>query len=161
MLKRRAMQTIELEVFLPADTAIVWDHILQPRLFCFVAKGVLTFKPVNPSAFPERWSAGQYRVRKYLWGLLPMGWQVIDIEFLPDQGRPHRLRDNGRGWMVPTWDHTMIVEPAQGGTRYTDYVKIEAGVLTPLVAVFARHFYKHRQRRWQKLIAADFDYTVS
>lgn len=161
MLNDCAMKTIELVTVLPADTAIVWDHVLQPRLLHFVSKGMLTFQPVDPDVFPERWSIGQYRVRKYLWGVLPIGWQVIGIEFLPDQGRMHRMRDNGRGWLIQIWDHTMEVEPAGGGTRYVDRVKIDAGVLTPLVAAFAHHFYKHRQLRLQKLVAANFDYAVS
>lgn len=161
MSKIYAMKTIELETFLPAETAIVWDHILQPRLLSFVAKGMLTFKPIDPEIFPERWSVGQYRVQKYLVGLLPIGWQDIGIEFLPDQGRIQRIRDNGRGWLIGTWDHIIEVEPADGGTRYVDRVKIEAGLLTPLVVVFARRFYVHRHRRWQKLIAANFDYAIS
>lgn len=154
------MKTIELEIVLPAETAIVWDHILQPRLLCFVAKGILTFQPIDPDVFPERWSVGRYRVQKHLFGVIPIGWQDIGFELLPDQGQVHRVRDNGRGWLIPTWDHTIKVEPVDGGTRYVDHVRIEAGVLTPLVAAFARYFYKHRQQRWQKLVAANFDYAV-
>ena len=160
MLKRCEMTTIELETFLPAETAIVWDHILQSRLLCYVAKGMLTFRPVDPSVFPERWINGQYRVQKYLWGFLPIGWQIINVALVTDRGQIHRLRDNGSGWLVPIWDHTIEVEMIDGGTRYTDRVKIEAGVLTPVVAAFARRFYQHRQQRWQKLIEADFDYAV-
>ena len=152
------MKTIELETFLPVDTSVVWDHVLQPRLLNFVARGMLTFHPVDPVLFPERWSVGEYRVRKYLWGWLPLGWQVIDIEFLPDQGQTRRLRDNGRGWLIPTWDHMIEVAPADGGTRYVDRVKIEAGLLTLLVVAFARRFYMHRQARWQQLVAARFEY---
>lgn len=155
------MKTIEMKTVLPAETAVVWDHVLQPRLMCFVAKGMLTFQPIEPKEFPERWSAGRFRVRKRLYGLLPIGWQEISIEFLPDQGRMQRMRENGRGWLIPTWDHTIVVEPVEGGTRYVDLVKIEAGVLTPLVVAFARRFFAHRQRRWHKLVEAHFDYAVS
>lgn len=155
------MKTIELTTVLPADPAVVWDHVLQPRLMCFVAKGMLTFQPIEPNEFPERWSASRFKVRKLLFGVLPIGWQEISIEFLPDQGRMHRMRENGRGWLIPTWDHTMEVEPVEGGTRYVDRVRIEAGVLTPIVVAFARRFFAHRQRRWQKLVAANFDYTTS
>lgn len=154
------MKMLELETFLPAETAMVWDHILQSRLLRFVAKGMPTFQPIDPDIIPERWSVGHYRVQKYLFGIIPIGWQDIGFELLPDQGQVHRIRDNGRGWLIPTWDHTIEVEPVDGGTRYVDHVKIEAGVLTPLVAAFARYFYKYRQQRWQKLVAADFDYAV-
>ncbi len=155
------MQAFELEVFLPADTALVFDHIHRTRLWFFVSEGFMTFVPINPDKFPERWASGRYRVRKYLFGVLPIGWQDICIELLPNQGQTHRLRDNGCGWLVPTWDHTIEVEPVEGGTRYVDRVKLEAGILTPLVAAFARRFYKHRQQRWQKLVASNFNYAVS
>jgi hypothetical protein len=155
------MKTIELTTVLPAETAVVWDHVLQPRLMCFVAKGMLAFQPIEPKEFPERWSAGRFRVRKRLFGLLPIGWQEISIEFLPDQGQMHRMRENGRGWLIPTWDHTIEVSPIEGGTRYVDRVKIEAGVLTPIAVAFARRFFAHRQRRWHRLVEANFDYAVS
>ena len=155
------MKTLELATVLPAETAVVWDHALQPRLMCFVAKGMLMFQPVEPSEFPERWSAGRFRVRKLLFGLLPIGWQDISIEFLPDQGRMHRMRENGRGWLIPTWDHTIEVEPVAGGTRYVDRVRIEAGILTPIIVALAHRFFVHRQRRWHKLVTANFDYATS
>ncbi len=154
------MKTIELATVLPAGTAVVWDHVLQPRLLCFVARGMLTFQPIEPCEFPERWSAGRFWVRKLLFGLLPIGWQDISIEFLPDQGRKHRMRENGRGWLIPTWDHTIEVEPVEGGTRYVDLVKVEAGVLTPIVVTFARRFFTHRQRRCHKLVEANFGYAT-
>ena len=61
---------------------------------------------------------------------------------------------------MPTWDHTIEVEPVDNWTRYVDRVVIDAGVVTPLVAAFAYFFYKHRQQCWQRLVAAEFDYAV-
>lgn len=155
------MQTLELEVFLPVDTALVWDQIHRTRLWVYVSEGLISFVPINPDRFPERWTSDRYRVRKYLFGVLPIGWQDISIELLPDQGPTHRLRDNGCGWLIPRWDHTIEVEPVDGGTHYVDRVKLEAGILTPLVAAFARRFFKHRQQRWKKLVASGFDYAAS
>jgi hypothetical protein len=44
------------------------------------------------------------------------------------------------------------VRPLEAGTcRYSDEIEIDAGLLTPLVWLFARVFYGHRQRRWQKV----------
>lgn len=153
------MKTVELETILPAETAVVWDHVLQPRMLQFVSKGRVTFRPIDPDRFPERWSDGRYRVQKYLMGFLPIGWQDIGVELLPDQGEMHRMRDNGRGWLIPVWDHMIIVEPVDGGTRYVDRAKIDAGILTPVVAAFTRRFYAHRQHRWRKLVEAGFDYA--
>jgi len=67
------------------------------------------------------------------------------------------LRDNGSGRLVPIWDHWIFLEDIGAGrTRYTDRVDVEAGVLTPMIWLFACLFYAHRQRRWHRLIRANF-----
>lgn len=35
--------------------------------------------------------------------------------------------------------------------KYTDSVELYAGYLTPLVAWWTLYFYKHRQKKWQKI----------
>jgi hypothetical protein len=56
------------------------------------------------------------------------------------------------------WDHWIAIEPERRGTRYTDTVHIDAGLLTPLIVAFARIFYRHRQRRWRRLAKSGFAY---
>jgi hypothetical protein len=69
------------------------------------------------------------------------------------------VRDNGHGDLPRKWDHriTLVPQPG-GGTLYTDRVEVGAGVLTPFVWLFAGMFYRHRQRRWRRLVENDFDY---
>lgn len=154
------MKTIELETYLDAPPDIVWDHVLQPKLLHFLADGMITFKPINPAEFPERWTNGRYKVRMYWRGWLPIGWQVIGIEHFPDKAPLKRMRDNGYGRGIRKWDHMIEVEPKGEGTRYADRVKIDAGLMTPVVAAFARRFYAHRQKRLQRLVAANFDFQM-
>lgn len=154
------MKEIELETILPADASKVWAHICQSRLLAFVTRGLMRFEPFGLSEFPEHWRDGEYKAQKYLYGWLPIGWQIIRIEHLPDQGQKKRLRDNGSGWLIPVWDHVIEVEPVATGTRYVDRVRVDAGILTPFVAAFSRRFYAHRQRRLHKLVAAHFNYEL-
>jgi hypothetical protein len=42
------------------------------------------------------------------------------------------------------------------GTLYTDNVRVEAGILTPIVWAFAVCFYQYRQRRWCQLVNDNF-----
>jgi hypothetical protein len=93
-----------------------------------------------------------------LFGVIPIGWQTIGIELPGAPTGEYRLRDNGHGPLIERWDHMIEIAPEGEGTRYTDRVHIEAGLLTPLVAAFARAFYAHRQRRWQRLVARAFRY---
>jgi len=46
--------------------------------------------------------------------------------------------------------------PAPACGCATDRVHIDAGMLTPLVAAFARLFYAHRQKRWRALAKNGF-----
>lgn len=153
------MRTVQLSTFFPARPDEVWDHVTRSALLHYVARGFVTFRPANAHGFPERWSTGEHKTWMRLMGLIPIGWQVIRIEIPAPQGDTRVLRDNGYGPMIKTWDHVIEVSPDGQGTRYVDRVTIDAGVLTPLVFAFAHSFYRHRQRRWQRLVANGFDYS--
>lgn len=151
--------TIERSIVLDAPPERVWAEVQRPALLAHVARPLVAFEPVDPPAFPARWAERDYRVRVRLFGVVPLGEQVIGIERLPAEGEVRRLRDNGHSALVRRWDHLIAVAPAgPGRTRYTDRVEVEAGPLTPVVAAFARVFYAHRQRRWARLARRGFAY---
>lgn len=126
----------------------------------YVAHPMLRFQYTEPAAPPEAWAPGEYTARLKAFGFLPLGEQVLVIEFPPVEGSAYRVRDNGRGKLARVWDHIVTIEPmSKGRCRYTDEVTVEAGVLTPIVWAFAWMFYRHRQRRWEKLVATGFDYS--
>lgn len=133
----------------------VWSQVKRPALLQFVAAPILKFVP-RGGAFPAEWEHREYTAGLRALGFLPVGEQVIGIEYQGEQASGYRLRDNGRGGAISKWDHMMVIEPEGSGTRYTDRVDIEAGFLTPLACAFAKFFYTHRQKRWQALIAQDF-----
>jgi hypothetical protein len=153
------MKTIMLSTFLPASPDVVWDHVTRSALLHYVAAGFVSFRPNERRGFPERWTDGEHKTSMLLWGVVPLGWQIIRTERLPARGATRALRDNGYGAMIKTWDHVIKVWPDGPGTRYLDRVTIDAGVLTPFVALFAQAFYRHRQSRWRRLVANDFNYA--
>lgn len=152
-------QTVERTTHLEVPTHIVREHVMRAELLQYVARPMLHFRPIEPKTFPDVWTEGSYRASLWFLGVLPVGWQAIKIEPQPIRGETWSIRDNGHGMMIRTWDHMIEIEPDGDGTRYTDRVEVDAGILTPFVALFARIFYAHRQRRWHKLIANDFDYS--
>ena len=154
-------KTIELSTTLAASPAKVIEHVCRSALLEYVSRGVLRVVPVEPPRFPEKWSEGQYRANLYLFGFLPVGWQVIGIEPETRCDETWSIRDNGYGWAIKAWDHTMEVTPIGEESYYTDRITLDAGVLTPMVTVFVKLLYGHRQRRWQKLVANDFDYDAA
>ena len=53
---------------------------------------------------------------------------------------------------VVIWNHYIKMEEiSQQVTRYTDTVDLYAGCLTSITAWWTLKFYKHRQRKWQKI----------
>lgn len=131
--------------------------VRKPALLMHVAAPLLKFKPLNPAKLPDEWSEGKYLVGMHLFGLIPMGRQWIvtsyDRHDETPGSRTYQVRDNGSGGLTSKWDHMITIqETPKGLTCYTDTVDIEAGPLTPAVWLFAHFFYRHRQRRWRKLL---------
>ncbi|AUH35771.1 hypothetical protein CUV01_19510 (plasmid) [Paracoccus tegillarcae] len=155
------MREIVLSSYLNAPLDRIWTEVQRPELLSFVARPIVEFSPVVPSSFPEAWEAGDYIVSMAWRGIVPLGRQTISISHPEAPSGTRQLRDNGHSAMIKRWDHLITLELDGSGTRYTDRVAIEAGILTLPVARFAESFYAHRQRRWQKLVDSDFDYGIA
>ena len=135
------------------------QHVRTPRLFEYVAAPWIRIEPVDPPQLPDEWEPGRYLVRMRLFGLLPLGTQWIGIRAVEQRGDRLLVHDQGNGALARVWDHRIEISPtADGGTRYCDRVTVEAGWRTPFVGWFAKRFFAHRQRRWQRLVRTKFDY---
>jgi len=147
----------------PCPLARIWQEVQTTRLLNYVAAPLVRFQPVDPPAWPERWSEGHYRVGMTLFGFLPWGQQwivasVTRLDTTPGQ-QHYELRDNGYSSLISRWDHRITIrETADGMTHYSDTVDIRAGWLTLFVWAFAQVFYRHRQNRWRQLVASNFAY---
>ena len=153
---------IERSVLLPCAPQRCFEAVQTPRLLEYVAKPMLRFVPLAPSTWPVRWESRAYLVAVRFLGLLPIGRQWVNISWRDrSQEFGHfyvELRDDGRGTLMSKWDHLITIEACGEGSRYTDCVEVQAGLLTPLVWLFAWCFYRHRQRRWHKLVVNGFDF---
>jgi len=150
--------TLTAEFTCPAAT--VWYQAHRPELLQWIAWPLLRFTPRGTTPWPRRWVPGRYRARVWGFGIIPLGSQWIGVEH--PQGATLKdgrgvLRDNGSGTLIRVWDHWVFIEDlGVGRTRYTDRLDVKAGVLTPMVWLFARIFYGHRQKRWNTLISENF-----
>jgi len=152
---------VEVSTYLDAHPERVWQEVNTIRLLRFVAAPLLTFKPIDPPEFPEVFPEGRQLVSMRFRGVLPIGRQVIDVSRPAARESTRFIRDNGHSALIRRWDHLIAIAPEGVGTRYTDTVEIEAGVLTGPVLLFARSFYRHRQMRWRQLVATGFDYSAA
>ncbi|KPP86975.1 hypothetical protein [Erythrobacter sp. HL-111] len=149
--------TVELATHLDCSPEQAFAQVRRSALLEHIAAPLIRFKPLG-RPFPEFWHPGEYRARMFLFGVIPIGWQAVVISLPEPSGKVLYVRDNGYGPLIRQWDHWIAIGPDPGGrgTRYIDQVTIDAGVLTPIVAGFARSFYTHRQRRWRALVESGF-----
>jgi len=119
----------------------------KPALLSYVLWPWLSMTPTEP--LPETIAPGdEVSARLRFFGVFP-GWtHTLRVERLGDR----EIASQEHGGLVKTWNHTLTFEPtAERSCRYTDTVEIRAGLLTPLVALFAALIYRYRQARWRAL----------
>jgi hypothetical protein len=152
---------VERSTVLPCSPEQCIDEIGTTRLLRYVARPLVVFEALDPPALPGRWEQRRYEVRLWIFGVVPLGRQTIDLSWTHRSRENLELRDNGRGGLISRWDHRITIRPAGEGTLYTDRVEVQAGPLTPLVWAFAWIFFRHRHRRWQRLVRSGFRYGGS
>lgn len=133
-------------------------EVMTPRLLQFVAAPLITLKPVDPPMFPKQWSERKYRVTLNLFGIIPIGQHIIKLNISYTDPSHFKIRDNGGSHFIQKWDHLITIQPVSNGTFYTDRVEVNASYLTFFVWLFANVFYRHRQRRWKKLVDSKWNY---
>jgi hypothetical protein len=152
---------IHLSTPLSAPPEWVATQLQSTAVFRHIAAPFLKFRPAPGAQWPPRWKPGdELTLRMRLLGALPMGSQTVRISMEPaaEPGGWPTLRDNGEGMLMRRWDHRITLQPLpDGGTLYTDQVDVGARhlpwLMTPVSALFAQVFYRHRQRRWRQLAA--------
>ncbi len=146
------MRKITLTSHFPAPIEKVWGLLQRSDTLVHVAAPLLTFRHLT-GPFPEIWVDGHHEVKLRFLGFVPLGRQSIDIRIEQQPNDVYTILDAGSGRIAKVWDHLITIAPEGDGTRYTDEVTIDAGLLTLPVTLFARVFYGHRQRRWRELLA--------
>lgn len=134
----------------PASADQVWSLVKQSSTLLYVTRGLLGF--AGADGFPREWRQGaRIDTRLLFFGVLP-GWRhqltVIEVS----EAKRELFTEEGGG-VVQVWNHRITVEAREGPhCRYTDEVEVGAGLLTPLVWLYAKLFYRYRQWRWRSLL---------
>lgn len=143
-----------LNTFLPCSAEEAALHLKKPSLLLYVARPLVVFSPCRNATLPEEWQTAAYRLEMRLFGIIPLGWQEVDISY--PAADCFTMLDNGRGMLIRRWRHTITVKPQNGGCLYSDHLEIDAGILTAPTGMAARFFFRHRQRRLRHLAANGF-----
>jgi len=91
-----------------------------------------------------------------LFGVIPLGEHSIRTSKVVSRTPMANNSANSVTTGLDNWfqSGTPDISPwnAQRKTVYTDETAVKAGVLTPMIWLFAAIFYRYRQRRWRKLV---------
>ncbi len=132
----------------PASRETVFEKLQELETLQYIAKPYATFEPAGSVA--SVWTAGsESSFRFRLFGIIPYGIHTIRIVRVDPggissrEGNPH----------VPVWNHDIALAVLdESHTEYTDRVEIHAGWKTFFIWLWANAFYRHRQRKWIKLL---------
>ena len=137
---------------LPCAAEKAWNEVNTSRLLLEVTSPIMSLVPVKGERLPQRWNAATTRVRMFLFGILPLGTHTIEFEKIDDKTR--EILTHEYDGLIRTWNHLVRIEPIDDKScAYSDEIEIEPRfrILRPIVWLFGQVFYRHRQRRWQKV----------
>lgn len=143
------MAPVECSTLLEAPAEAVWAAVKTPAAFRAVTRRLLVMPVIRRRM--DEWREGETIVGwVFLFGFLPFSRHHLHIASIDDSTRT--LRSQEYGGLITTWNHDIEVTPFGAATcRYRDRIEIDAGIMTPVVVLYARWFYRMRQRRWRAL----------
>lgn len=134
----------------PAGRQEVFTRLQKFETLQKVAWPYATFTPVSEEAAGQ-WQEGEtvsFRFR--LFGLIPYGVHTIHVIRFNEERGIYTREGNKH---VPVWNHRILLkETASGTCEYTDRVEIGAGWKTGIVYSWAVLFYRHRQKKWIRIL---------
>jgi hypothetical protein len=141
---------------IPININDAWQIVQTSKLLEFISKGKIKFKPINGS-FPKLWQQNEtVSTKMLLFGFIPFGGiHSLYFENIDNQNKVLQTREKDNSAKV--WDHTIsLVQINEQNIIYQDLIIIYGGLLTKIITLWAKSFYKHRQKRWQ-IVAKDKD----
>jgi len=134
---------------IPMDLGTAWKQVQKPSLLEFVAKGKITFLPTG-GKFPEVWREGmKVSARMLLYGFIPFGGlHYLTVKEIDEANKTIQTHEWDNAAKI--WRHRIEMKPVNAHeTDYLDEIIIYGGILTNFITFWAKHFYIHRQKRWQ------------
>lgn len=143
-------KTVSVSSILPATLEQIWERIVKVETLQYVAAPYATFIPVNrgKALIWQEGEAAQFKL--YLFGFLPLGVHTIRVRRFDRAAGMISTEEGNRH--VPIWNHEIYIRSLEEGVHYTDTVTIGAGWKTGIVYAWSKLFYRHRQKKWLRLL---------
>lgn len=144
--------TVTSEISMDIDTA--WSKVQTSALLNFVVEGKVKFIPTG-GQFPVVWKEGEtVSTRMFIYGFIPFGGlHSLYFEKIDHQNKILQTKEWDNSAKV--WNHWISLKKLTNSTTlYEDEIIIYGGLLTGFITMWAKSFYKYRQKRWL-LLAQD------
>ena len=143
-------RTISIATILPASIDTIWENLQQIKTLQYIAAPYAYFKSVGNRGM--EWKEGEIS-QFYLkvFGFLPLGVHTIKVVKL--NRKTLEIFTNESNRHVPVWNHRILLkEINDNSSHYIDEIEIGAGWKTHFIVLWSLLFYKHRQRKWIRLL---------
>ena len=146
-------KTIKVSTVFPATAAEVWEKMQQPETLCYIAAPFVVFEPLGEGlGIWREGRAADFRLK--IFGLISFGGHRIRIAQADRD--TFTVQTHESGTHLRAWNHRIALQPlGESRTRYTDEIEVDAGWKTAAVYGFGVLFFRHRQRRWLRLLARE------
>jgi hypothetical protein len=143
-------KTIRVTSVFPASVDAVWDKLQRLDTLQYIARPYAAFRPLDGAAMT--WRDGCIsRFALRLFGVIPLGVHTINVVMFSREALTVQTHESNK--RVPVWNHQITLKPlGNDKTEYTDEVELFADFATPIVCAWSMAFYRHRQRKWRKLL---------
>jgi hypothetical protein len=142
--------TVESELPITAENA--WKILLKSETLQYIAQGVMLIKPVS-EPFPKEWVQNKkFETHMYMYGVIPYGGiHTIFFKNIDPANRIIETEESNKSFRM--WNHTMrIKEKDYQRCIISDVVFINNGWLSFISVKWALYYYRHRHKRWLKII---------
>jgi hypothetical protein len=141
-------KTVHRTSVFPANIDDVFNELQKLGTLQYIAAPYASFTPMDETK-ELIWTAGvSYSFRFRLFGVIPYGTHRINVirfdkeQIYTREGNEH----------VPVWNHEILLKDMGDCCEYTDNVEIGAGRKTNIIYIWAWFFYRHRQKKWIKML---------
>ncbi|MCI2399770.1 hypothetical protein [Aliiroseovarius subalbicans] len=137
---------VTIEAFYAGDPDQIFSEACQFSELVDAMSSIATYDGLPQGAAAQ---GETYVVDVTLFGLVKNPGHTMFVERLDPVARILQSREHNAS--VSRWDHTLSVQPGDGGTIWTDTVIIEAPRMEWATARFARFVYKRRHKHRRAL----------
>jgi len=135
----------------------IWNKLLNIETLIEICKPMATFKSkINETEM--KWEINkEYIFKLFIYGFIPFGNHKIILKKLDKENKI--ILSNEYNKIVKIWNHLIFMKNiGENEIKYTDEVEIYAdeveiyaGIFTLFTAIWAKLFYKHRQKKWKRI----------